>query len=113
MVTARFLQSFICPKPVSLAPKEDLRPSLQLTGKENQHFDLEFFMRSTDVGLYNVAKEIFSYLDPEDLSNLMEIGKTNKTFNEFLKKEWDFLWKKFEEAKLKILETGQVIACIG
>jgi len=80
---------------------------------ENQHFDLEFFMKSTDVGLYDVAKKIFSHLDPVDLANLGEIGKTNKTFDEFLKKERDFLWKKFEEATLKILKTGQVIACIG
>merc|ERR1712080_202298 len=72
---------------------------------EKQHFDLEFFMKSTDVGLYNVAKKIFSHLDPLDLNNLWEIGKKNKTFEEFLKKERNFLWEKFEKATLKILKT--------
>ena len=54
---------------------------------EKQHFDLEFFMKSTDVGLYDVAKKIISHLDHEDLKNLWIIGKKNKTFEEFLKKE--------------------------
>ena len=81
------------------------------TALENKHFDLEFFMKSTDVGLYNVAKKIFSYMDPPDLANLRLIGKTNKTFDNFLKKEEDFLWKKFEEVTFKIIinEIGQFI----
>ena len=32
-----------------------------------EYFDLEYFLKSTDAGLYNIAKEIFSYLDPPDL----------------------------------------------
>ena len=72
------------------------------TALENKHFDLDFFMKSTDVGLYNVAKGIFSYMDPPDLANLRLIGKTNKTFDNFLKKEEDFLWNKFEEVTFKI-----------
>ena len=67
MATTRFLQSLGVVIP-----------------KENPHFDLEFFMTSTDVGLYNVAKEIFSYLDPSDLNNLRKIGRKNKVMEEFL-----------------------------
>merc|ERR1712105_539751 len=76
-----------------------------------QDFDLEFFMRSTDVGLYNVAREIFSHLGSKDLVNLMKIGKTNKTFDEFLKNEKAFLWEKFEKVTLKVLKnlTGRFI----
>merc|ERR1712029_870101 len=79
--------------------------------KVDQHFDLEFFMRSTDAGLYNVAREIFSYLKPLDLIKMEEIGKTNKTFEEFLKKENNFLWKKFETVTLLVVKkfTGTVI----
>ena len=79
--------------------------------KVDQHFDLEFFMRSTDVGLYNVAREIFSYLKPLDLIKMKKIGKTNKTFEEFLKKENNFLLKKFETVTLKVLKqyTGILI----
>ena len=55
--------------------------------KVDQYFDLEFFMRSTDVGLYSVAKEIFSYLNPGDFINLKKIGETNEMFKNFLKKE--------------------------
>ena len=69
---------------------------------EKQYFDLEYFMQSTDAGCYHIAKEIFSYMDPIDLKNLMEIGKKNKTFFEFLKKEEDFLWNKFHEVKLEL-----------
>merc|ERR1719187_1147858 len=88
--------------------------------KEKQNFDLEFFMKSTDVGLYDVAKEIFSYLNPWDLQNMEEIGKKNKTFDKFLEREEDFLWKKFaknkwfkntvyEKATLKIRYRGLVV----
>merc|ERR1711890_11132 len=82
---------------------------------QKQHFDLEFFMKSTDVGLYNVAKEIFSHLNPKDLNNLWKIGKKNKTFEEFLKKENDFLWKNFEKAALKFMKTesGEVMGPRG
>ena len=83
--------------------------------KVDQYFDLEFFMRSTDAGHYNVAREIFSYLKPADLINLEEIGKTNKTFKEFLRKENNFLWKKFETVTLKVLKkyTGMLIGTDG
>merc|ERR1712179_560484 len=72
-------------------------------------------MKSTDVGLYNVAREIFSYLEPEDLMNLIEIGETNKTFEEFLKKENNFLRKKFETVTVKVLKkyTGMIIGQFG
>ena len=69
--------------------------------KEKQYFDLEFFMRSTDVGLYNVAKEIFSHLSARDLQKMRQM---NKTFYGFLKNEKDFLWNKFEKVTLKVLE---------
>merc|ERR1712156_555708 len=83
--------------------------------KVDQHFDLEYLMKSTDAGLYNVAREIFSYLDPVDLMNLKEIGKTNKTFEEFLEKENNFLWKKFETVTLKVLKkyTGLLMGKHG
>merc|ERR1712083_1258862 len=71
---------------------------------KNQHFDLEYFMKSTDVGLYNVAKEIFSYLDPPDLKNMEEIGKKNTTFEKFLNQERNFLYGKFEKVTLKIVK---------
>merc|ERR1712228_6292 len=79
---------------------------------KNQHFDLEYFMKSTDVGLYNVAKEIFSYLDPVDLKNMREIGKT---IDNFLKQERDFLYGKFEKVTLKIVKkkSGEIIGYKG
>ena len=81
--------------------------------KVDQHFDLEFFMKSTDAGLYNVAREIFSYLKPLDLINMEEIGKTNKTFEEFLKKENDFLWKKFDRVTLRAWRDSCYIVIQG
>ena len=64
-----------------------------------EYFDLEYFLKSTDAGLYNIAKEIFSYLDPSDL---VKIGKVTKTFSEFTKNEKDYLWNKFEKISMKI-----------
>ena len=66
--------------------------------KKEQYFDLEFFMKSSDVGLYNVAKEIFSHLNPRDLE---EMRKVNKTFYKFLKKEENFLWRWWQIVKAK------------
>ena len=88
---------------------ERLFCKIMATALENKHFDLEFFMKSTDVGLYKVAKGIFSYMNPPDLANVGLIGETNKTFDNFLKKEEDFLLKKFEEVTFKIrsYEIGQ------
>jgi len=88
---------------------------IMATTLENKYFDLEFFMKSSDVGLYNVAKKIFSYMDHPDLTNLSLIGKSNKTFDYFLKKEKDFLRKKFEKVTFKILkrETLQFIGLGG
>ena len=63
------------------------------------NFDIEFFMKSTDVGLYNVAKKIFSCLSASDLKNNR---KVNRNFNEFLKKEEDFLTNRFEKVKLRL-----------
>jgi len=98
MATARFLQSLGVVIP-----------------KENPHFDLEFFMTSTDVGLYNVAKEIFSYLEPSDLNNLRKIGRKNKAMDEFLNNERKFLWERFEKVTLKIekKKTDQLIGPKG
>ena len=64
-----------------------------------EYFDLEYFLKSTDAGLYNIAKEIFSYLDPPDL---VKIGKVTKKFSEFTKNEKDYLWNKFEKISMKI-----------
>ena len=64
-----------------------------------EYFDLEYFLTSTDAGLYNIAKEIFSYLDPPDL---VKIGKVTKNFSEFTKNEKDLLWNKFEKISMKI-----------
>lgn len=69
------------------------------SANEERYFDVEFFMKSTDVGLYNVTKNIFSYLSAFDLK---EMRKINKNFNEFLKNEEDFLTKKFEKVKLHL-----------
>jgi len=78
------------------------------TTEENQQFNLDFFIKSTDVGLYNVAKKIFSYLDPPDIKNFRKIGRKNKAIDEFLSKEQDFLWNKFEKVTLKTLKKDQV-----
>ena len=77
-----------------------------------EYFDLEFFLKSTDAGLYNIAKEIFSYLDPLDL---VKIGKVTKTFSEFTKNEKGYLWNKFERMSMKIPKksTGLIIGCEG
>ena len=84
---------------------------------ENQHFDLQFFMKSTDAGLYNVALKIFSNLDAKDLKNLREIGNDNQNMKEFLDREQEFLWlpPKFETVPLKILKsrTSEVIGPHG
>jgi len=98
MATARFLQSLALSTP-----------------KEHNQFDLGFFMSSTDVGLYNVAKKIFSYLDPTDLTTLRKIGRKNKLVDEFLNKEHEYLWKKFEMVTLKISKkkTAKVIGPDG
>ena len=64
-----------------------------------EYFDLEYFVTSTDAGLYNIAKEIFSYLHPSDL---VKIRKVTKTFSEFTKNEKDYLWNKFERMSMKI-----------
>ena len=71
--------------------------------KKEEHFDIEYFMKSTDVGLYNVAKKIFSYAcqRPRDLVGFQ---KVNKTFNEFIKKEEDSLLNKFEKVNLFVDE---------
>ena len=66
---------------------------------KKEYFDLEYFLTSTDAGLYNIAKEIFSYLDPWDL---VQIGNVRKTFAEFTKNEKDYLWSKFEKRSMKI-----------
>ena len=66
---------------------------------KKEYFDLEYFLTSTDAGLYNIAKEIFSYLDPWDL---VQIGNLTKTFAEFTKNEKDYLWSKFEKRSMKI-----------
>jgi len=89
----------------------DLERKIMAMALENQDFDLEFFMKSTDVDLYNIAREIFSYLDPVDLNNLWAIGKKNKMIHEFLKKEKNFLYEKFEKVTLKVWKkkTGQLI----
>ena len=77
-----------------------------------EYFDLEYFVTSTDAGLYNIAKEIFSYLDPSDL---LKIGKVTKTFSEFTKNEKDYLWDKFEKMSMKIPKksTGLIIGTQG
>ena len=77
-----------------------------------EYFDLEYFLKSTDTGLYNIAKEIFSYLDPSDL---VKIGKVTKTFSEFTKNEKDYLWNKFERMSMKIPKksTGLIIGREG
>ena len=67
-----------------------------------EYFDLEYFVTSTDAGLYNIAKEIFSYLHPSDL---VKIGKVTKTFSEFTKNEKDYLWNKFEKMSMKITKN--------
>ena len=56
--------------------------------KREERFDLEFFMKSTDVGLYNIAKKIFSSAcqQPRDL---VEFRKVNKTFQDFITGEED------------------------
>jgi len=113
MATARFLQSPAPPNQlkkksrVSWPLENTLNPSYENPNEIpeehlKQHFDLEFFMSSTDVGLYKVAKEIFSYLDPTDLKNLRKVGRKNKTMDEFLNREQNFLWKKFEKVTLEI-----------
>ena len=77
-----------------------------------EYFDLEYFLTSTDAGVYNIAKEIFSYLDPPDL---VKIGKVTKTFTEFMKDEKDYLWNKFEKISMKIPKksTGLIIGREG
>ena len=79
---------------------------------KKEYFDLEYFLTSTDAGLYNIAKEIFSYLDPSDL---VKIGKVTKTFSEFTKNEKDYLWNKFEKMSMKIPKkfTGLIIGTQG
>ena len=77
-----------------------------------EYFDLEYFVTSTDAGLYNIAKEIFSYLHPSDL---VKIRKVTKTFSEFTKNEKDYLWNKFERMSMKIAKksTGLIIGREG
>ena len=77
-----------------------------------EYFDLEYFVTSTDAGLYNIAKEIFSYLHPSDL---VKIGKVTKTFSQFTKNEKDYLWNKFERFSMKIPKksTGLIIGREG
>ena len=69
MATARFLQSPAPPNQVKKKSRvswplvNTLNPSYENPNEIpeehlKQHFDLEFFMSSTDVGLYKVAKEI-------------------------------------------------------
>merc|ERR1719435_265163 len=82
--------------------KSEKKRKIMAMALGNQDFDLEFFMKSTDVGLYNIAREIFSYLDPVDLNNFWAIGKKNKMIDEFLKKEKNFLYEKFEKVTLKV-----------
>ena len=41
-----------------------------------------------------------SYLNARDLKNMTKIREKNKTFDDFLKKEEDSLWKKFEKVTL-------------
>ena len=74
--------------------------------QENQYFDLEFFMKHPDPGLYRIAKMIFSYLNARDLKNMTKIREKNKTFDDFLKKEEDSLWKKFEKVTLNWVHPG-------
>ena len=54
---------------------------------EQQYFDLEYFMQSTDAGCYHDAKEIFSYMDPIDLENLFKMGKRIKPSSNFSRKK--------------------------
>ena len=79
---------------------------------KKEYFDLEYFLTSTDAGLYNIAKEIFSYLDPWDL---VQIENLTKTFAEFTKNEKDYLWIKFEKRSMKILRksSGLIIGREG
>ena len=79
---------------------------------KKEYFDLEHFLTSTDAGLYNIAKEIFSYLNPPDL---LKIGKVTKTFADFTKNEKDYLWNKFEKIFMKIPKksTGLIIGTQG
>jgi len=48
-------------------------------------FDLQYFMQSSDVGLYEIAMKICSYLDCDDLKNLRSVDKN--CFSFFLKKK--------------------------
>ena len=74
------------------------------TALEKQHFDLEFFMKSTDAAM-SPRRYFHTRTHPVDLENLWEIGKKKKTFEEFLKKEKKFLWgRKLNELALKILK---------
>jgi len=80
--------------------------------EENEYFDLEFFMQSTDVGLYNVALNIFSCLNARNLSNVMKIGEKNKTFHYFLKNEEDYLWEKFESVDFELSNYCSILGIL-
>ena len=70
---------------------------LGATVEVRTYFDLEYFMRSSDVGLNGIAKKICSYLDIDDL---MKLRLTSKTCYKFLEQEKKF-W-------IDLLEKGQV-----
>jgi len=71
--------------------------------KKEEHFDIEYFMRSTDAGLNNVARKILSYAcqRPQDL---VEFQKVNKTFHEFINNEEEALLDKFGKVVLRVHE---------
>ena len=67
--------------------------------KKEEHFDIEYFMRSTDAGLNNVARKILTYAcrRPQDL---VEFQRVNKTFHEFINNEEEALLDKFDKVRI-------------
>ena len=57
-------------------------------------FDLQYFMQSSDVGLYEIAMKICSYLDCDDLKNLRSVDKNCYQFLSQEKSHWTNLLAK-------------------
>ena len=57
-------------------------------------FDLQYFMQSSDVGLYEIAMKICSYLDCNDLKNLRSVDKNCHQFLSPEKNHWTNLLAK-------------------